>query len=335
MSKSHGGYNRRGQQPKPAAQESPIKFVQIDGLVILKIIKHCHEEGSSPEAQGVLLGLVYDNRLEITNCFPFPRSNDDDETDETSVEYQYTMMRHLRNVNVDHLQVGWYQCNPYGSQLNKLETVDSQFLYQSAIDESVVIFFDPIRTQRGFLSLKTYRLTNLAMTLCKNGEFKPETLRQNKMSFEKFFEEIPIIIRNSHLIKALLLEIDEDIPIDAGRQLLDIGGFSVVEKSLQSHIKSVEDLNKQAYQLRNQVIKHHEIARENMNRSNAKMPPLNEEEVAKMMKPFKQTSLQRLENMLNYAQTSNYGQQSSLYATQNIGKLFMAKAVQNTANTSN
>ena len=50
--------------------------------VVLKIIKHCHEEGSSAEAQGVLLGLVYDNRLEITNCFPFPRSNEDDEADE-------------------------------------------------------------------------------------------------------------------------------------------------------------------------------------------------------------------------------------------------------------
>lgn len=240
------------------------------------------------------------------------------------------MMRHLRNVNVDHLQVGWYQCNPYGSQLNKLETIDSQYMYQSAIDESVVLFFDPIRTQRGYLALKAYRLTNLAMTLCKDGEFKAETLRQSKMSFEKLFEEIPIIIRNSHLIKALLLEIDGDMSIEAGRQLLDIGGFSVVEKSLQSHIKSVEDLNKQAYTLRNQTIKHHEVARENLNRTNNKQPPLSEEEIAKMMKPFKQTSLQRLEGILNYAQTANFCQQSSLYSTQNIGKLFMAKAVQNT-----
>ena len=250
-----------------------------------------------------------------------------------AVEYQYTMMRHLRNVNVDHLQVGWYQCNPYGSQLNKIETIDSQYMYQSAIDESIVLFFDPVRTQRGYLSLKAYRLTNLAMTLCKDGEFKPEILRQNKMSFEKFFEEIPIIIRNSHLIKALLLEIDQDMSIDAGRQILDIGGFSVVEKSLQSHIKSVEDLNKQAYTLRNQIIKLLEIARENLNRANDKLPPLNEEEKGKMMKQFKQTSLQRLENMLNYSASANFCQQSSLYSTQNIGKLFMAKALQNTNTT--
>ncbi|UXI16929.1 endonuclease III-like protein 1 [Sarcoptes scabiei] len=325
--------NRQQQQHRlhPRHQpnkDSPIKRVYIDGLVVLKIIKHCHEEGSSSEAQGVLLGLIFDNSLEVTNCFPFPRSNDDEDNEEAA-EYQYTMMRYLRNVNVDHLQVGWYQCNPYGSQLNKISTIDSQYLYQSAIEESIVLLFDPIRTQRGFLSLKAYRLTKAAMNLCKENDFKPKTLRQNKMSYEKFFEEIPIIIRNSHLCEALLLEIEQDMPVDAGRQLLDIGGFSVVEKSLQSHIKSVEDLNKQTSNLRNQIIKQHEIARENMNRSMNKAPPLTEEEIAKLLRPFKLNHLQHLENLLNYSQTHNFCQQSSLYSTQNIGKLFMAKALHN------
>lgn len=99
------GYHHRQhrQQPEPPVQESPIKYVQVDGLVglhcfyvpahgfnvqlfslqvLLKIIKHCHEEGTSSDAQGLLLGLVVDSRLEITNCFPFPRSNDDEETDD-------------------------------------------------------------------------------------------------------------------------------------------------------------------------------------------------------------------------------------------------------------
>ena len=53
--------------------------------VVLKIIKHCQNEGSAGElVQGVLLGLIQDNKLEITNCFPFPSSRageDDDEDD--------------------------------------------------------------------------------------------------------------------------------------------------------------------------------------------------------------------------------------------------------------
>lgn len=47
--------------------------------VVLKIIKHYQEEGQGSEVvQGVLLGLVVEDRLEITNCFPFPQHNDDD-----------------------------------------------------------------------------------------------------------------------------------------------------------------------------------------------------------------------------------------------------------------
>ena len=50
----------------------------------MKIVKHCQEEaaGGTDLVQGVLLGLVVDNKLEITNCFPFPRHNDEEEFNE-------------------------------------------------------------------------------------------------------------------------------------------------------------------------------------------------------------------------------------------------------------
>ena len=53
--------------------------------VALKIIKHSQEEGAGGTdlVQGVLLGLVVDNRLEITNCFPFPRHTEEDDFDES------------------------------------------------------------------------------------------------------------------------------------------------------------------------------------------------------------------------------------------------------------
>jgi len=45
----------------------------------MKMVKHCHEEsaGTYKLAQGALLGLVVDNRLEITNCFGFPKNCDE------------------------------------------------------------------------------------------------------------------------------------------------------------------------------------------------------------------------------------------------------------------
>lgn len=50
--------------------------------VALKVIKHCQEEGSSSElVTGILVGLVVGTTLEITNCFPLPK--DDDQEDES------------------------------------------------------------------------------------------------------------------------------------------------------------------------------------------------------------------------------------------------------------
>lgn len=242
-----------------------------------------------------------------------------------TADYQGIMLRHLRNVNVDHLHVGWYQSSPYGSSNGKLETVDSQFLYQNAIEESIVLLYDPIRTSKGFLSLKAFRLTNLAMKLCKEGEFSPETLRQNKMCFDKFFEEIPIKVRNSHLTNALMCSLDEGLPVDEGKQFLDLGNTIVLEKSLQQQIKCIEEVSKLANYQRQLTLKQQQITKENLQRANRNEPPLTEDEINKIIKPMQ--PLQRLESLLNYCQTLNFCQQSSSFASQNMGKLFMSKAL--------
>ncbi|KPI98568.1 Eukaryotic translation initiation factor 3 subunit H [Papilio xuthus] len=86
--------NRGGTSRRVPENEAAITYVQCDGLAVMKIVKHCHEESCSnmEVAQGALLGLVVENRLEITNCFPFPKH--DDTMDEE--EYQLDMMRRLR-----------------------------------------------------------------------------------------------------------------------------------------------------------------------------------------------------------------------------------------------
>ncbi|TMS11240.1 Eukaryotic translation initiation factor 3 subunit H [Larimichthys crocea] len=171
--------------------DSPVKQIQIEGLVVLKIIKHYQEEGQGSEVvQGVLLGLVVDDRLEITNCFPFPQHTEDD-ADFDEVQYQMEMMRSLRHVNIDHLHVGWYQSTYYGSFVSRA-LLDSQFSYQHAIEESVVLIYDPIKTAQGSLSLKAYRLTPKLMEICKEKDFTPEGLKKANIGFEHMFEEVPI-----------------------------------------------------------------------------------------------------------------------------------------------
>lgn len=320
------------------AAASPVECVQIEGLVVLKIIKHCQEEGSGGNelVQGVLLGLVDVSRkcLEVTNCFPFPRHTDEEEFDE--VNYQLEMMKNLRYVNVDHLHVGWYQSTNFGTYINKA-LVDSQFNYQFSIDESIVLVYDPLRTARGHLSLKALRLTPTMMSMYRDGDFSQDVIKQQGLSFETMFEEVPVIIRNSNLVNALMCEIDELAPGENKYSFLDLATNSFLEKNLRLLMDCVDDMNQETNKLfsyqrnlakQHQAKQQHQQKRQQENKARADRGegPLPEEDLNKLFKPPIPPS--RLDSLLHAGQISVYASQMSEFATQTFGKLFMVDSLQ-------
>lgn len=315
-----------------AYKESAVQYIQMDGLVALKIIKHCQEEGEL--VQGVLLGLVESNRLEVTNCFPIPRRSDDQDFDEES--YQLEMMKNLRHVNIDHLHVGWYQSTHFGSYINKM-ILDSQFNYQHSIEESIVLIYDPLRTAKGHLALKALRLTPKMMTMYRDGDFSPEMVKQSGLSFETMFEEVPIMIKNSHLINALLCEIDEVAPTDNKFNFLDLSISSHLEKNMRLMMDCVEDLAQEAnksFNSQRQLAKQQQAkqqyvqkrVQENKIRAERGEQPLPEEDLHKLFKPPVVPS--RLDSLLIAGQATTYATQISEFASKSFGKLFMVDSLQ-------
>lgn len=63
---------------------------------VLKIIKHCRESLPTFVA-GSMVGLAMDSTLEVTNCFPFPPDNDEDDDDAGS-DYLTDMLKFMREV---------------------------------------------------------------------------------------------------------------------------------------------------------------------------------------------------------------------------------------------
>lgn len=58
---------------KVEQKKLPLRVVQLDGQVVLKIAKHCKELGGAHTVvTGQLLGLDVGQTLEVTDCFPFP-----------------------------------------------------------------------------------------------------------------------------------------------------------------------------------------------------------------------------------------------------------------------
>jgi len=332
----------RTMQPPPkegAAQR--VDLVQIDGLTLMKILKHARENPHE-SASGPLLGLVQSHTLEITNCFPTPpaATTAAGEDDDGAAHFQLEMLKCLREVNVDHLQVGWYQTTVLGAHLT-LDTIQRQFEYQKRSEESVVLIYDPVLTTQGSLSLRAYRLTTAFMSLYRGQEFSPASLRAAGVSFDSVFTEVPVLIRTSHLARALVYEIDSTTDRLQSFEQLDISSNSFLERNVKCLMDCVDHLGNETnkYQFYQRNVQRQQMDQskvlqrrqaENREREQQGLEPLGNEDLSPernpLFKPLTQPS--RLESLLITGQINHYCGQISTFANSNYGKLFLAQGLQ-------
>merc|ERR1712168_1231851 len=316
--------------------QSQIEVVQIDGLVVMQLIKHCHEMevGNMGIAQGALLGLPADTRLEITHSFPFISPSE--EVAESDEDYQLAMMRRLRMVNVDHFHVGWYQSANFGNFLSP-QVLESSYAYQTSVEDSICLIFDTGKTGKGFLSMKAYRLTPQAIKLFRAGEFHAEAIKNIKVSHDSLFQEVPIVVKNSHLVNELLLELSEQIPVECGSQFLDLGCANVLEDQLKYLMETVDELNQDAIKFnkyQNMALKQcQEKARwvqkrqlENTQRTARGEEELPEEDINKIFKPIPPQS--KLNSLILSGQALSTSQNVSQFCSQGLAKWFVTEGLQ-------
>ncbi|XP_062509204.1 eukaryotic translation initiation factor 3 subunit H-like [Corticium candelabrum] len=322
------------------AQPLAIEKVHIDGLVVLKIIQHCEQEGGGAEAvQGNLLGLVDEGnkRVEITNCFPTPQRGDEEEEDSGQLqEYQIEMMRLMREVNIDYMLVGWYQSTFVRSSLNRT-LVESQFTYQKAIEASIVLLYDPVRTSQGCLSLKAYRLSEAAIEMCKeNWDYSVDLLNKLDVAHGEILQEVPIVIHNSHLINILSCQLGAQNPEPELVDFLSLGTSVELEKNVRLLMSAIDDVGGDASKFSNYqrlVAKHQQFVQqsiqkrqqENALRSARNEDPLPEEDFSKVKVPQCPT---RLESLLLGKQIGEYCEDITHFAGQSMAKLFLARSLQ-------
>ena len=79
--------------PLLPSQEPPISRVRLSGLAALRIIQYC--KGFYPSTvTGQLLGMDAGEVLEVTDAFPFPSADAQDDDD--GGDYHISMMRCLK-----------------------------------------------------------------------------------------------------------------------------------------------------------------------------------------------------------------------------------------------
>jgi len=331
-----------------AASSTPTTdVVELDSLVVLKIIQHC-QEALPAFVTGQLLGLDIGRTLEVTNCFPFPRKDDaeqqrgnaDEDADDDGAEYQMEMMRCLREVNVDNNTVGWYQSTYFSSFIDE-SCVETQFNYQENIKNCVVLIYDPSRTRAAGLALRAFRLTEAFMALYKEGKITFDSLAGANQTNGKIFEELPVKVRNSHLSSALLLELQDECGINANAadfDRLELHTNPFLEKQMQLLIESIDDLQMESHKLqhydrnqqRQKAAQQQYLAKKKAEaaaRAAKGEEPLPEEDLSQntLFKTMPQPS--RLESLLISNQMQAYCQQINQFSGQSFAKLFLMQSL--------
>ncbi|OKL59265.1 hypothetical protein UA08_05472 [Talaromyces atroroseus] len=207
-------------------KEAPLTAIQVEALVVMKIIKHSSQSFPTV-ATGSLVGLDVADTLQVTNTFPFPvvemppESHFDTSTPNAAAAaprakantvYQAEMIRMLREVNVDAQNVGWYTSANMGNFIN-LTVIENQFFYQKELNErTIALVHDVSRSSQGSLSLRAFRLSSQFMNAFKENKFTSEQLQKSGLRYQDILVELPVKIHNSHLLTSFLHQLPSPLP---------------------------------------------------------------------------------------------------------------------------
>ncbi|KAJ4395226.1 Eukaryotic translation initiation factor 3 subunit H [Neurospora sp. IMI 360204] len=348
-------------------KDAPIKSVQVEALVVMKIVKHCSTSFPTV-ATGSVVGMDNNGVIEVTNTFQFPTvdtSSSDSHSDASSlaaaaprakanIVYQNEMIRHLKEVNVDANNVGWYTSATMGNFIN-MSFIENQYHYQKENEKTVALVHDVSRSSQGALSLRAFKLSPEFMTAYKEAKFTTESLRNSKLTYKDIFVELPVNVHNSHLLTSFLHQIPAppksaeipmpaslddirrdpvQIPAHPGFESLDLSIDPFLEKTCDLLLDSIEshytDLNNHQYYQRQLTREQFKITQwqakrkaENAARLAAKQQPLPEDEWQRLFKLPQEPS--RLEGMLNARQVDQYARQVDAFTANITAKMFAVR----------
>jgi len=329
----------------------PLKYVQLDGMVVSKIVKHSRE-AQGTTAHGLLLGLDLDGALEISNSFALPHhgSDEDDKSAKGVARYQAAMLRSLKEVQADDSVVGFYQAMNLGSFLNQ-SLVETQAIHQDKFRHGgIVIVHDLNQTARGNASFRAFRLTKAFHDAYKRNNFSTSSLISHRLTFSAILEEVPLKIRTNALLSSFLGTLSESTVSPAVGEkpsaatssaalppsfhALDLGTSSA-SRNLEHIIESMDSYRTEegnfAY-LQRQIAREKSRAEsyvakrkeENAARVAQGLAPLPEEDVSRLFKIPPEPS--RLDSLLLLGRIDAYAKSLAETSSTGLVKMYATKA---------
>lgn len=323
--------------------EIPVTSVQLDGMVISKIVKH-GRGGSAGGACGLLVGLDLDGTLAVSNSFPLPnRAFDDDEkASKSTTRYQASMLRSLKEIQADDSVVGFYQAISLGAFYTQT-LLETHAVHQERLRHGgIVVVHDVSPSATGKATFRAFRLSKAFMELYKKSNFTTTGLMGTGLTFSSILEELPVTIRTNPLLSSFLgvMSQSDDTTESSGSALCP--NFNSLNLSTAGTTKSLERIIDSLDAYRNEENNLAYISRtiarekvkvdaalqkrkdENATRVAQGMNPLPEDDVARMFKVPPEPS--RLESLVLLGQIDAYAKGLEETAGTSLVKMYAAKA---------
>ncbi|KAK0552148.1 hypothetical protein OC846_002999 [Tilletia horrida] len=218
------GANNRSNTAVLESEADSVTSVQLDGLALMKIIKHSRDAHPAAAA-GALVGIDVGEVLDVSNSFAWPASasaahsnrdrNDGEEAEERglkgAVRHTSSMIRLLRDVNADANPVGMYQSCFLGSFLTS-SVIDGLVAISSVMErdgatsrrKAILLVHDLAQSAQGNAAIKAYRFSAAFLEAHKKGRFHTQSLIDNKITFSNILVEVPVVLHNTTLLNAFL-----------------------------------------------------------------------------------------------------------------------------------
>jgi translation initiation factor 3 subunit H len=223
----------------------PVSTVQIDGLTVMKLIKH--QQDSLPNvASGQLIGVDEKGTLIITNAFPVPLQKEEQEEDSAAVVYREQMVSSLRAMNYEEQLVGLYQSIPSHSSPLSMSLIEIQYEYQKEYSQAVHLIINSPRNGNDQISINAVRLTDSFIKFYESKNFTSKSINEFGMKFNDIFEFLPVVIQNSHLLQAAYSDIkfqtESFVEVQGAFHLESIGPDYVSEKYFEKQLEYLSEI---------------------------------------------------------------------------------------------
>ncbi|KAI3626455.1 hypothetical protein CBS9595_001816 [Malassezia furfur] len=202
-----------------------ITEVHIDGMVLMKIIKHCKDNHASngANAWGALLGVDVGGTLEVSNAFGLPnvreRSDEEERGTKVAMQYMGEMLRLLRQVSADQNAVGLYQGCFLGPFLNSA-VVDGLNTLSLLMEregnqgrgKAVLLVHDFAQLAQGNTVVRAFKLSPSFVDAYRKGKMTAQNLVEHHLTFSNILVEIPVELHNTALLNAFLTMLTTEAP---------------------------------------------------------------------------------------------------------------------------